>query len=34
MIPETLVPPDVEHQFEDPFNEDFEFLCIVPNRGA
>jgi quercetin dioxygenase-like cupin family protein len=30
----AYVPPNVEHQFENPFEEDFEFLCIVPNLGA
>ena len=30
----AYVPPNVEHQFENPYEGDFEFLCIVPNRGA
>ena len=30
----AYVPPNVEHQFENPFDEDLEFLCIVPIRGA
>ena len=29
----ALVPPNTEHQFENPFDEPFEFICIVPNRG-
>jgi len=30
----ACVPPNVRHQFENPYDEDFEFICIVPNRGA
>lgn len=30
----AFVPPNVEHQYENPYSEDFEFICIVPNRGA
>ena len=30
----AFVPPNTEHQFENPHSEDFEFICIVPNRGA
>jgi quercetin dioxygenase-like cupin family protein len=30
----AYVPPNTEHQFENPYGEDFEFICIVPNRGA
>jgi quercetin dioxygenase-like cupin family protein len=30
----AYVPPNVEHQFENPYGEDFEFICVVPNRGA
>lgn len=26
-----FVKPDEMHQFRNPFNEDFEFLCIIPN---
>jgi quercetin dioxygenase-like cupin family protein len=26
-----FVEPNVMHQFRNPFNEDFEFLCIIPN---
>ena len=29
----AFVPPNIEHQFSNPFDEDFEFICIVPNRG-
>jgi quercetin dioxygenase-like cupin family protein len=29
----ALVPPNSRHQFENPYDEDFEFICIVPNRG-
>ncbi len=29
----ALVPPNQEHQFSNPFDEDFEFICIVPNQG-
>jgi quercetin dioxygenase-like cupin family protein len=27
----VFVSPDVMHQFRNPFSEDFEFLCIIPN---
>ncbi len=30
----ALVPPNAKHQFTNPYDEDFEFICIVPNRGA
>jgi quercetin dioxygenase-like cupin family protein len=30
----ALVPPGTMHQFRNPYDEDFEFICIVPNRGA
>jgi quercetin dioxygenase-like cupin family protein len=30
----AFVPPDTMHQFRNPNDEDFEFICIVPNRGA
>ena len=30
----AFVPPNAEHQFENPYSEDFEFICIVPNREA
>jgi quercetin dioxygenase-like cupin family protein len=29
----AFVPPNTEHQFENPYNEPFEFICIVPARG-
>jgi quercetin dioxygenase-like cupin family protein len=29
----ALVPANAEHQYSNPFDEDFEFICIVPNRG-
>ena len=29
----ALVPPNAEHQFENPYDEPFEFICIVPARG-
>jgi quercetin dioxygenase-like cupin family protein len=29
----ALVPPNIDHQFSNPFDETFEFICIVPNRG-
>jgi quercetin dioxygenase-like cupin family protein len=30
----AFVPPNTMHQFENSYDEDFEFICIVPNRGA
>lgn len=30
----AFVPPDTKHQFRNPHDEDFEFICIVPDRGA
>ncbi len=30
----VFVPPNTIHQFKNPFDEEFEFICIVPNRGA
>jgi quercetin dioxygenase-like cupin family protein len=30
----AFVPPNIEHQFENPYDEDLEFICIVPDRGA
>lgn len=30
----AFVPPNTMHQFRNPYDEDFEFICIVPNRGA
>lgn len=29
----AFVPENTEHQFQNPFDEPFEFICIVPNRG-
>ena len=29
----AFVPPNTDHQFSNPYDEDFEFICIVPNRG-
>lgn len=29
----AFVPLKVQHQFKNPYKEDFEFICIVPNRG-
>ncbi len=29
----AFVPPNTHHQFSNPYDEDFEFICIVPNRG-
>jgi quercetin dioxygenase-like cupin family protein len=30
----AFVPPNTMHQFENPYDEDLEFICIVPDRGA
>ena len=30
----ALVPPNTMHQFRNSSAEDFEFICIVPERGA
>jgi len=30
----AFVPPNTMHQFRNPYDEEFEFICIVPNRGA
>jgi quercetin dioxygenase-like cupin family protein len=30
----ALVPPNTMHQFRNPYDQDFEFICIVPERGA
>ena len=30
----AFVPPNVMHQFRNPNDDDFEFICIVPERGA
>jgi len=29
----AFIPANVEHQFQNNFDEDFEFICIVPRRG-
>jgi quercetin dioxygenase-like cupin family protein len=29
----AVVPGHTEHQFENPFDEPFEFICIVPNSA-
>ncbi len=29
----AFVPANTEHQFRNAGDEDFEFICIVPNRG-
>ena len=29
----AFVPPNTKHQFRNPYDEDFEFICIVPARG-
>ncbi|MEA2030196.1 MAG: cupin domain-containing protein [candidate division Zixibacteria bacterium] len=28
----AFVPPNIEHQYINPYDEDFEFICIVPYR--
>ena len=30
----AFVPPNTEHLFENPYEGEFEFICIVPNKGA
>ncbi|RKX23901.1 MAG: cupin domain-containing protein [Candidatus Zixiibacteriota bacterium] len=30
----AFVPPNTMHQFRNPFDAPFEFICIVPNKGA
>jgi quercetin dioxygenase-like cupin family protein len=30
----AFVPPNTMHQFSNPYDEPFEFICIVPNVGA
>ncbi len=30
----AFVPPNKMHQFRNPHREEFEFICIVPQRGA
>ena len=29
----AFVPANIEHQYSNPYDKDFEFICIVPNRG-
>ena len=29
----AFVPPNTDHQFENPYDEPFEFICIVPAIG-
>ncbi|MEE9442558.1 MAG: cupin domain-containing protein [candidate division Zixibacteria bacterium] len=29
----AYVPPNTEHQYSNPNNDDFIMICIVPNRG-
>ncbi len=29
----AFVPPGMSHQFRNPFDEDFEFICIIPSTG-
>ncbi len=29
----AFVPPNALHQFQNPYDADFEFICIVPDRG-
>jgi quercetin dioxygenase-like cupin family protein len=29
----AYVPPNTMHQFENPYDSEFEFICIVPERG-
>jgi quercetin dioxygenase-like cupin family protein len=30
----AFVPSNAMHQFKNPHDEDFEFICVVPNCGA
>ena len=30
----AFIPPGAVHQLRNPSEEDLEFICIVPNRGA
>ncbi len=30
----AVVPSNTMHQFRNPYEQDFEFICIVPDRGA
>ncbi len=29
----AFVPPNALHQFQNPYDKEFEFICVVPNRG-
>ncbi len=29
----AFVPPNIQHQFRNPGDGDFEFICVVPERG-
>ena len=29
----VFVKPNELHQFKNPFDEEFEFICIIPNQG-
>jgi quercetin dioxygenase-like cupin family protein len=29
----AFVPPNTPHQFQNPYDKDFEFICIVPDKG-
>ncbi|UCE25583.1 MAG: cupin domain-containing protein [Candidatus Zixiibacteriota bacterium] len=29
----AFIPPETEHQYENAGDDDFEFICIVPERG-
>ncbi len=29
----AFVPPNTLHQFSNPYDKPFEFICIVPNKG-
>ncbi len=30
----AVVPSETEHQFRNPYDEEFKFICIVPQAGA
>ena len=30
----AFVPPNIIHQYQNNYDEDFEFICIVPEKGA
>jgi quercetin dioxygenase-like cupin family protein len=30
----VFVKPNELHQFRNPYNEDFEFICIIPNQDS